>query len=224
MYTPTDLNKQKAKQKSTLRWVSVNDFWLEISAKADEPPLVTIHLGFVTFRPPMPNDGLSPNTLIFTTKSIIGEWDFIITTNNRFEIIDFNKSLIVGKQKWENMLVSGPPQLSFESLFKDKNYGFLGGKNVECSISPEGFKMIRSQTESLLVPFESIEFIRPVRFDTRKGSCFEIRVFQAQNKPDMVFQCHDHTEMKKFLTIFLFHLSKFGEKIPNRENENISAE
>jgi hypothetical protein len=46
IYTPADPKKQKP----TLRWVTVSEYWLLISAKPTEPPLVSLHLGFCDFR------------------------------------------------------------------------------------------------------------------------------------------------------------------------------
>ena len=205
MLTPTDLNKQK--QKTTLRWVMINDYWLEISSKPGEPPLITIHLNFLKFRPPNNNEPLPINSLILTTNSFFGDWELVLSTNNRFEILDLNKALFKGQENWNKLMETGPNQLTFESSFKDKNIGFLGGKNVECNLSIEGFKTIRSQSESNLYLFENIKLIRPVRFDTRQGSCFEMQVIQQNLKPELLFQCHDHLEMKKFLTIFYYFLT-----------------
>lgn len=206
VYTPTDQKKQKP----TLRWASVNEFWLEISAKPNEPPLLSIHLGFTDFRPPPPEENAPVNALVLKTSSVIGQFSMIISTNNRFDILDLNQALADGKRAWQATLGTGLPQLKFESSFKDKKSGFLGGKNVECSLTPEGFQTLKSATEKNFYTFDQIEYARPILFDSRKGECFEIALAHAHGQKDqsMVFQCHDHNEMKTFITLFLYHLVK----------------
>ena len=204
MYTPTDL--KKSKPKPTLRWVTVKDYWLEISSKPLEAPLITIHLGFVTYRPPNRDEPYSINSLIISTFEPVNEWEIVISTNNRFEILDLNEALVQGQKAWNTLLTNGPPSLTFEGNFKDKNSGFLGGRSVECSISQEGFKAMRSQNEITFYTLDNIIYINPVRFDTRQGSCFEMYVKPIkQQRQDLLFQCHDHEEMKQFLTIFYYH-------------------
>ena len=201
VYTPSDAKKA---QKTTLRWACVNGFWLEISAKPSEPPLLSIHLGFTDFRPPAPEDNQPVNALMLTTSSFVGNFSMLISTNNRFDILDLNQALADGKRAWQATLAEGLPQTKFESSFKDKKSGFLGGKNVECSLTPEGFKTLKSATDTNFYTFNQISYARPVLFDSRKGECFEILADQKE----MVFQCHDHNEMKSFITLFLFHLVK----------------
>lgn len=215
MNTPTDL--KKSKQKPTLRWVTVTDYWLEISMRPIEPPLITVHLGYVTFRPGTPDEALPINSLVLNTHGPIGSWQIVITTNNRFEILDFYEALVKGKEAWNQILIKELPITTFESSFKNKNAGFLGGRNVECHLSPIGFKTNKSPTESTTYKFSEVLLIRPVRFDTRQGACFEM-VIKApkQQRSDLVFQCHDHAEMKKFLTLFLYHLSKLGDEFSSQ--------
>ena len=54
--------------------------------------------------------------------------------------------------------------------------------------------------------------MRPLPFDNRQGACFEMIIDKSSQKPEMLFQCHDHAEMLKFLEIFLFLLVKDREK------------
>ena len=206
IYTPTDPKKPKP----TLRWATVNEFWLEISSKPSEPPLLTIHLGFSDFRPPLPTDNAPVNSLLLTTdsNSLVGPFSISLSTNNRFDILELNQALVEGKEYWKRILQDGIPSLTFESSFKDKKSGFLGGKNVECSISTAGFKTQRSATEMTLIQFSQVLFVRPLPYDTRQGACFEMSINKTAQKPDMLFQCHDHAEMKQFLQIFLYLLVK----------------
>ena len=218
MYTPTDL--KKSKPKPTLRWVTVNEYWLEISSKPLEAPLITIHLGFANFRPPKIDEPYSINSIILSTFGPVNEWEIVISTNNRFEILDLNEALVQGQQAWNNLLTNGPPSLTFESSFKDKNSGFLGGRSVECSISKEGFKAMRSQNESTLYTFDNVIYINPVRFDTRQGSCFEMYVKPIkQQRQDLLFQCHDHSEMKQFLTLFFYYLVQNNKEYSIRQTK-----
>lgn len=207
IYTPADQRKTKP----TLRWATVNEYWLEISSKPSEAPFLSIHLGFTDFRPPPPEEMNPVNSLIVKTDSFFGQFTMLISTNNRFDILDLNKALVDGRNAWKQVLATGLSQTRFESSFRDKKSGFLGGKNVECSISDEGFKTLRSATESTIYKFEQIAYVRPVLFDSRRGECFEISCDKAGQKEKeglMVFQCHDHQEMKTFITMFLFHLVK----------------
>ncbi|OHT00089.1 hypothetical protein TRFO_08042 [Tritrichomonas foetus] len=209
IYTPTDPKKPKL----TLRWATVNDFWLEISPKPSEPPSLTIHLGFSDFRPPQPQDNAPVNALILTTdaNSLVGPFSITLSTNNRFDILDLNQALVEGRECWGHLLRDGIPTRTFESSFKDKKSGFLGGKNVECSISPQGFKTLRSATEMTIYQFSQVSFVRPLPYDTRQGACFEMAMERGNQKPEMLFQCHDHAEMKQFMQIFLYLLVKDRE-------------
>ncbi|EAY04104.1 hypothetical protein TVAG_483420 [Trichomonas vaginalis G3] len=219
MNTPTDL--KKSKQKPTLRWVTVNEYWLEISVKPLEPPLITIHLGFVNFRPGNAEDALPINSLVLNTFGPIGEWQIFISTNNRFEILDFYEALVKGRDCWNTFLSSDQQVTTFESSFKDKNIGFLGGRSVECNLSPSGFKTMRSQTESTLFKYSDVVYLRPVRFDTRQGACFEMVVKASkQQRSDLLFQCHDHAEMKKFITIFLYNLNQIGSDLSTQSGSS----
>lgn len=207
------------KAKLPLRWATVNDFWLEISTKPRDPPNLSIHLGLTSFRPPAPESSSDVNALELSTHSFIGSFEIKISTNNRFDILDLNQALVQGKECWRQCLENGIKQTSFESSFKDKkNSSFLGGKNIECSISPEGFKTARTATESSHYGFNQIVFVRPLPFDSRQGACFEMAVNSSKSnkngefqKIEMLYQCHDHDEMKKFLMIFLYHLAKYEE-------------
>ena len=210
IYTPSEPKKPKL----TLRWATVNNFWLEISSKPSESPLLTIHLGFSDFKPPQPQDNAPVNSLLLTTESdsLVGPFSITLSTNNRFDILDLNQALVEGRECWTKILQDGIEPLTFESSFKDKKSGFLGGKNVECSIDPQGFKTNRSPTEKQIYQFSQISYVRPLPFDNRQGACFEMIIDKSSQKPEMLFQCHDHAEMLKFLEIFLFLLVKDREK------------
>ncbi|KAH0791937.1 hypothetical protein GPJ56_004121 [Histomonas meleagridis] len=205
VYSITQTDAKKSKQ--TLRWARVNGFWLEMSSNPKDLPNISIHLGFTNFKPSMEANG-DANALELKTYSFAGEFEMKITTNNRFDILDLNQALVQGKECWKQCLENGIKQTSYESSFKDKKNSFLGGKNIECSISPEGFKTSRSATESTQYSFNQILFIRPLPFDSRHGACFEMAVNNGKAKVEMLYQCHDHAEMEKFLMIFLYHLSK----------------
>jgi hypothetical protein len=80
-----------------LRWVTVSDHWLLISAKPTEPPLVSLHLIFCDFWRAPPNDVSSMNTLLVATQSFLRTFPcdpLFLTTHNRFDIPDLNKALV----------------------------------------------------------------------------------------------------------------------------------
>jgi hypothetical protein len=203
---PTDLKKQRP----TLRWVTVSDYWLLISAKPTEPPLFSVLLGFCDFWPALPNEPFSVNRLLVTTQSFLGTFPcdpLFLSTHNRFDILDLNEALVQGKGVWQQVLSAGLPQTTFPpTSFKDKKSGLLGGKNVECSLSADGFKTVRSATKIINCELSQVTLVRPLPFDSR-GVCFEL-IVRSGAKPEMLFQCHDNTQMRQFVTLFLYLLSR----------------
>jgi hypothetical protein len=58
------IHADSTKQKPTLRWVALSEYWILISANATEPPMVSLHLGFCDFWRALPNEPLSVNMLL----------------------------------------------------------------------------------------------------------------------------------------------------------------
>lgn len=204
IYTPTDPKKSKL----TLRWATVNDFWLEISPKPSEPPILTIHLGFTEFYPIQTENNTPVNALQLKTDSIVGSFSIILSTNNRFDILDLNQALVQGKDCWRQLNENGPQLQSLDLVLKDRKSGIFSNKNIECSISDQGFKTQRTPAETAIYTFNQISYVRPVYFDARQGSCFEVSIDLDQQKIELLLQCHNHDEMIKFLLIFTYYLSK----------------
>jgi hypothetical protein len=209
IYTPRDPKNPKL----TLRWVTVTEFWLEVSPKPTEQPLITFHLGFCDIAPPLPEEnpkleGLPVNRLIVKTRSFLGDFPthFVLATHNRFDILDLNEAMVQGKKAWDRVLNSGMGQRSFEGTFRDKKGGFLS-KEVECLLSAEGFRTSRG-AESTTVELRHVVFVRPLPYDTPKRASVEMKVSQPGLKPDLLFQCRDHAEMRTFVAFFLFLLTK----------------
>ncbi|KAH0787244.1 hypothetical protein GPJ56_008755 [Histomonas meleagridis] len=202
------VNSDSKKSKPTPRWVVVNNFWLEISQKSTEEPFLIIHLGF-TETMPLPieeNPGL--NTLIVKTNSYSGNFEYKFTTNNRFDIIEFNDSLQQGKESWNNLVRNGSPLTSYEASFKNKKVG-LFTKSVECSVSPGGIKIStgKSSAETTQYTYDQISYVRPI--ENKQAQCFEIALEGGQ-KSEIQLQSHGCLEIEKILAVILYHLAKRG--------------
>lgn len=195
------------KLKLTLRWAVINDYWLEISTKPSESPILTFHLGFTDFYPTNTDESTPTNALMLQTQSVIGSYSMMISTTNHFDILELTQALIQGKERWKQLMEKGIENTTLELSFKDKKNSFLVAKNVDCSISPQGFKAQKSPTESTLITFDQIAFARPVCFDSRQGSCFEVSLDGNSQKIEMVYQCHSHDEMKSFMEVFTYLLA-----------------
>jgi hypothetical protein len=209
LYTPASADTKK--QKPALRWVTVSEYWLLISAKASEAPLLSIHLGFCDFSPALPEQNYPINTLLFRTQGPSGALPvdpFAVYTHNRYDILDFNDALVQGRQRWTEVLESGNSPTSISSTLKDRKGGLLGSNKVECSLSFEGFKVTRSATDTTTYELSQVAYVRPAPFDTKQGSSFELVVNRPGGKPEMLFQCRDPAEMRQFVTIFLVLISR----------------
>jgi hypothetical protein len=211
VYTPQDVKKSRL----CLRWSSVQDYWLEISTKPSEPPMLTVHLGFCVFSPVKPEErakfsGMPINTLMVTTTFPYGEFPcpLFLGTHNRFDILDLNDALVAGKASWEQYLSQIKPDtdLGFRENLKDKKASLLGAKSLECSILPTGFQTVKSATESTTFDFGNIGYVRPVPFDNRQGLAFEMKLKQGVKPDGLLLECHDHAELRRLLSILYFHL------------------
>jgi hypothetical protein len=208
LYTPASAETKK--QKPTLRWVTVSDYWLLISPKPTEPPLLSIHLGCCDFSPALPEQPYPINTLLFRTQGPCGSLPIdplAIYTHNRFDILDLNAALVQGRRRWTEALESGAAQGSATSTLKDRKGGILVNNKLECALSAEGFKVTRSATDSAVYDLSQVAYVRPLPFD-KQGSSFELVVNRPSAKPEMHFQCKDPAEMRQFVTAFLVLLSR----------------
>jgi hypothetical protein len=207
LYTVTEWKKQKA----PLRWVTVVDHWLLISAKANEPALLSLHLGFVEFSPASADQNMPPNTLVFRTLSFFGPLpgdSLVLYSHNRFDILNLNDAVTLGKHCWDEYLSRGPPQppLSYQFLMDKKA---LGAKKWTTTLGPDGLKMSGSKGLKNF-DFAQIERVRPVLFD--KLPTFEITVSKPGNKPEtMSFACQNQADMRNWVTVFLYYLARRGD-------------
>jgi hypothetical protein len=207
LYTVPESKKQKA----PLRWVAVADHWLLISAKANEPATLSLHLGFVDFSPASADQNMPPNTLIFRTVSFFGPLPgdlLVLYSHNRFDILNLNDAVTQGKRCWDECLARGPPQGSLSSQFVvDKR--LLGAKKWAATLGPDGLKMSGSKGPKNF-DFAQIERVRPLLFD--KAPVFEITVGKQGNKPDTLpFACQHQAEMRNWVALFLHFLVRRGE-------------
>jgi hypothetical protein len=171
---------------------------------------LSIHLGWCDFSPALPEQSYPINTLLLRTQGPCGVLPIeplAIYTHNRFDILDFNDALVQGRRRWTEVLESGNAPTSISSTLKDRKGGLLASNRLECSLSAEGFKVVRSATDSVVYELSQIAIVRPAPFD-KQGSSFELVVNRPGGKPEMLFQCRDPAEMRQFVTVFLVLLSR----------------
>ncbi|KAH0794556.1 hypothetical protein GPJ56_001581 [Histomonas meleagridis] len=197
------MSGESKKTKQTLRWAVVKDYWLEISQKSTEDPLLIIHLGFAEIKP-MPINENTGTCILIKMNSYSGGMEYKFTTNNHFDIIDFYDSLQKGKESWASLVKEGISFISYEASFKNK--GGLRTKSIDCSASPGGvsFSTGKSPTDVTVFPYSKILYAKSI--ENNKAQCFEIG-FNGSQKSEMQLQCHNCLEMKKILTIILFNLN-----------------
>jgi hypothetical protein len=221
VYTPQDLKKLKL----TLRWACVQDYWLVLSTKPNEPPLLTLHLGLCQIRPATAEEradmklpGLPVNTLLVQTDPILGDFPggmIYLATHNRFDILDLDAALQAGKEAWDAFSTATRPEseLTFNETLKDKKNSFLVTKNVDCSITPQGFHVSGPRpTDISNTEFDQILYLRPLPYESKQGNSIEMKVGQAGPKPDFVLECRDQNEMRRLLMIVYYYVKKFPKQ------------
>jgi hypothetical protein len=203
MYIPG----QSKSGKASLRWATVNEHWLEISAKPNDAPVISIHLGFAVCAPPPQDDPNQKNSLIVTCDPLAGGFSIKLWTNIRFDIIDLHSAIIKGQDAWKQLREKGECLQRFEGPLKDKKSGFLGWGSVNCQISSDGLKIKKSSNQISTIEFDKICFVRPVPFDQKQGTCFEVSMSISADST-IIMQCRDQREMKMIVEVLLYHLSK----------------
>jgi hypothetical protein len=203
------------KSKSILRWVTVSDCWLLISARPTDSPIHTIHLGFCEVKPAWPDQSPYINSLSITTGSYYGDLPvdpFVLHTQNRYDILDLDEALTQGRKLWDETVASGTiDDTAFRATFKERKSGLLGAKSVDCALTPEAFTSARQGSEPLTIPLGEVTLVRMAPTDSGKGAACEIGVTKVIPAKDLQFQSSDVEQMRRFVKLFLYLLARRGD-------------
>ena len=209
---------QKKQTKTTIRWVTVESWWLKISPKPNEDPIITINLGFCLFTPVKVDDNILSTSIEIKTGCIQGNLSLVLLTNSRYELLDLNDALVKGKNEWITFVRRPLNEINIQGSFREKKKSFIGSKMLNCQISPEGFKTSRSTLDSCITyHFNQISCVYPSFFDKFQGTCFDIifknpqNVSKSSQQTEMTLQCHNFQEMIKFITSFQYFLAHEDE-------------
>ena len=150
------------------QWSIISGFWLKIFQSENDPPSISINLGFAKFYPPR-SDPYKPNSLIIETFDFYGPFKALLFTIDHSDIVILAKYLIEGQKLWQQYCKKSPSDYHCIAFEKTNS---IFEKEISFDASPQEIKIHyfdnnnnNNNASDIIIPLSSIKYIRPLLYD-----------------------------------------------------------
>ena len=165
----------------SIRWVCVRGFWLHIFRKFGGLPQFSVHLGFSQIDN---RESVYANSLSFKSSGLMIDADIILSSHNRFDMIEFKKQIERAKECWDESKKSFKYECLKEKIIKTTKSGL--GKSLDMTLGSKGIDIRYENNDSVYIPYSSIKVVSPIMNDYEDVSRFLI--IHSTENTEMLFQ------------------------------------
>ena len=183
-------------------WITVRDYWVEISKKVGQPVQFCIPLDLITLSSGFEQTGLQ-NSIFIETSNLIGSFSFFISTTNRLDIIQLFQSLEKGRKILNDAI--SKRQIEKITRFDIESSGFLGMRKekFQFEINPQGIDINGSKKSHF-----DLEFVLSVTAKQNDSNCHTkliLIIEEGGNNIQKEFNCLDHSSLLNAISCFIFN-------------------
>lgn len=207
---------QEGSPNETFMWVEIKDYWITISRKHNDPPIITLNIGMTSIKLAEPNYTRSYNNSIELEATGFQKSPKIrLSTNNRFDILAFCKAFIDGAESWREFTQINEMQSNFSIDCIDYTKSVIGNE-ISISLDDQFMYICREMNQIQKIPYQLIQSCTPMCYDEHQG----LKVKMTIDSNDFIMKCKNNNEMIEFVTKIQYHLAKQYSTMPNQAVPN----